>query len=184
MLETLSKRWWLITLRGVLAILFGLAAFIWTGPTIIALALLFGAYMLVDGVLAFVAAISGRGGDRWWLLLLEGIVGVLAGIMAFIWPGLTALVAVFLIAAWALLTGVLEIVAAIRLRKQIEGEWLLIVGGVLSVLLSILLVVMPGAGAAALVWVLGAYAILFGIMLIALSFRVKGLTSRREPLAV
>jgi uncharacterized membrane protein HdeD (DUF308 family) len=184
MLETLSKRWWLIALRGVLAILIGLAAFVWPGPTIIALALLFGAYMLVDGVLALIAAISGRGGDRWWLLLLEGIVGVLAGIMAFIWPGLTALVAVYLIASWALLTGVLEIVAAIRLRKQIEGEWMLVLGGVLSILLSILLIVLPGAGATALVWVLGAYAILFGVMLIALSFRVKGRAPRHEPVAV
>jgi uncharacterized membrane protein HdeD (DUF308 family) len=184
MLETLSRRWWLIALRGVLAILFGLVAFIWPGPTIIALALLFGAYMLVDGVLAFVAAISGRGGDRWWVLMLEGLVGVLAGIAAFIWPGLTALVAVYLIAAWALLTGVLEIAAAIRLRRQIEGEWLLVVGGVLSILLAVLLFVLPGAGATALVWVLGAYAILFGIMLLALSFRVRGHTSRREPVTV
>ncbi len=183
MLETLGKRWWLIALRGVLAILIGLAAFVWPGPTIIALALLFGAYMLVDGVLALIAAISGRGGDRWWVLLLEGIVGVLAGIMAFIWPGLTALVAVYLIASWALLTGVLEIVAAIRLRKQIEGEWMLVFSGVLSILLSILLIALPGAGATALVWVLGAYAILFGVMLIALSFRVKGLAYRHEPVA-
>jgi uncharacterized membrane protein HdeD (DUF308 family) len=174
---TLARYWWAVALRGLLAVLFGLAAFFWPGITLVTLVFLFGAYALVDGVFALVSAF--RADDR-WPLLFEGVVGIAAGVVAFVWPGITALALLYLIAAWAIITGILEIVAAVRLRKVIENEWLLALGGVASIILGVILVVAPGAGALGLVWAIGAYAILFGIALIALGFRLRGLKDRFE----
>jgi uncharacterized membrane protein HdeD (DUF308 family)/sporulation protein YlmC with PRC-barrel domain len=154
--------------------LFGLAAFFLPGITLTVLILLFGAFALVDGVFAIVAAVrTRRRNERWWLLLAEGVLGVLAGIVAFIWPGLTALALLYLVAAWAIITGILEIVAAIRLRQEIVGEWALILSGVLSVIFGVLLAVLPGVGILALLWLIGAYAVAFGVLLIILAFRVR-----------
>ncbi len=136
---------------------------------------LFGAYALVDGILAIVSTF--RSGE-WWPPLLEGTVGITAGVGAFLWPGITALALLYLIAAWAILTGILEIVAAIRLRKVIENEWWLALGDVASVILGVIMVATPEAGALGLVWAIGAYALLFGITLIALGFRLRGLRDR------
>ena len=174
-LPVLSRNWWVLALRGLAAIVFGVLAFAWPGITLTALVLLFGAYMLVDGVFAIVAAVRAAGQQsRWWLLLIEGVLGVLAGIVAFIVPGLTALVLLYLVAAWAIVTGVLEIVGAIRLRQEIEGEWALILGGALSVAFGILLAVLPApAGLLSLLWLIGAYAIAFGVVLIVLAVRVR-----------
>ena len=132
---------------GLVAVLFGVAAFAWPGLTLVVLTLLFGFYALVDGAFALVAAIRGRPrGLPWWALLTEGLLGVGAGILTLAWPGLTALALLYLIAAWAVVTGAFEIAAAVRLRKEIEGEWLLALGGILSVGLGLTLALRPGAG--------------------------------------
>jgi uncharacterized membrane protein HdeD (DUF308 family) len=174
---TLARYWWAVALRGLLAVLFGLAAFLWPGITLVSLVLLFGAYALVDGILAIIAAFRAR---EWWPLLLEGVVGIAAGVVTFLWPGITAIALLYLIAAWAIITGILEIVAAIRLGKVIENEWWLALGGVISVILGVVMVVAPGAGALGLVWAIGAYALLFGATLIALGLRLRGLKDRSE----
>ena len=119
------------------------------------------------------AGASDKREKRWWLFLLQGIAGIIVGIMAFVWPGITALVLLYIIAAWAIVTGICEIVAAVQLRKEIEGEWLLGLGGIASVVFSVLLVAFPGAGALAVVWIIGAYSILFGILLLTLAFRLR-----------
>src|SRR4051794_18320940 len=153
MVMVLARNWWALVLRGLFAVLFGIMAFAWPGITLGALVLLYGAYALVDGIFAIAAALAGRtGGLPWWAMLLEGVAGIAVGIMTFAWPGITAIVLLYLIAAWALVTGVLEIVAAIRLCREIRGEWLLALSGILSVLFGLALVVNPGAGALAVVW--------------------------------
>ena len=174
-LEVLSENWWAIALRGVVGIMTGLLAFLLPLPTLIALVWLFGAYAFLDGLFNLIAVARRRTHSRpWWALVFSGIAGVATGVISFVWPGITALVLVYLVAAWALITGVLEIVAAVRLRKEIQGEWLLALSGVFSVLLGVLLAVAPGPGAIALVWYLGTFAILFGVLLVALSFRLRG----------
>ena len=130
--DSLSRNWWAVSLRGLAGILFGIITFIAPAISLAALVLLFGAYAFADGVLAIVTAIRRRGIDRWWLLLLEGLVGVAAGVLTLLWPGITALALLYVIAAWALVTGAFEIAAAIRLRKVITGEWILALSGILS----------------------------------------------------
>ncbi len=176
MLDKITRNWWLYTLRGVVAILFGILALVWPKETILALVLLFGAYALVDGIFTVVAGIASyRYFERWWAVLLEGVVGILIGVLTFIWPNITALVFLYFIAAWALITGIFEIVAAIQLRRVIKGEWALILSGLLSMILGVLLFVFPSAGAVSVVWLIGIYAILFGITLIILAFRLRSL---------
>ena len=175
-LHVISRNWWLLLLRGVISILFGIAAFAWPGLTVLALALLFGAYALADGVLALIAAVSG-GSDRsapaWWLALV-GVLGIAAGIIAFLWPGKTAFILVVMIGVWAVMIGIFEIIGAIRLRQEIDDEWWLIAAGILAVLFGLAILIAPGAGALALVWLIATYAILAGILMIAFSFRLKG----------
>ena len=179
MLENISRNWWMFAVRGVAAVIFGVLALIWPGQTLQALVLVFGAYALVDGIFAIFAGIAARGTfDRWWAMLLEGVAGVVIGLLTFFWPGITALVLLYFIAAWALITGIFEIVAAIQLRRVITGEWMYILGGLLSIIFGILLFVFPGAGALSLVWLIGIYAIVFGISEIIFAFRLRGL--RRE----
>ena len=176
LLGTLARYWWVLVLRGVLAVLFGIAAWVWPGLTLTVLVAFFGAYALVDGVFAVVAGIASYGENRrWWAELLVGIAGIVAGIMTWVWPGLTTLALLYLIAAWAIATGVFEIAAAIELRRAIENEWLLGLGGLASVLFGLLLIVFPGEGALGLLWLIGAYAVLFGVLLIALGFRLRGM---------
>jgi uncharacterized membrane protein HdeD (DUF308 family) len=186
MFAILTRHWWMVALRGVLAILFGLATFLWPALSLAALVLLFGAYALVDGVFAVVLGIRAHGErERWWALVLEGLAGLAIGVITFIWPAITALALLYLIAFWAIITGGFEIGAAIRLRKLIEGEWLLGISGALSVLFGLLLVVMPGAGALAVLWLIGIYALIFGALLIGLGLRLRGLghIDRASPLA-
>lgn len=179
MLDDLARNWWLILLRGVLAIIFGVLTFVWPGITLIALVLLYGAFAFTDGVLAIAAAIwGGAPAPRWWLALI-GIFGIAAGILTVLWPGITALVLLLFIAGWAIATGVMQIVGAIKLRNEIEGEWLLIASGVLSVAFGVLLAAWPGAGAIAMVLVIGSFAIMYGVLLVAFGLKLRKLADIR-----
>ena len=174
-----SRYWWVIALRGAVAILFGVLAFAWPGVTLSALVLLFGAYAIVDGVAAILVGIKDYGEkERWWATLLGGLVSLGAGIVTFMMPGLTALTLLTLIAIWAVMRGVFEIVAAIRLRKEIKGEWLMALAGALSIAFGLYMIAFPGAGAIAVVWWIGAYAVAIGLMLVMLGFRARGLAHR------
>jgi uncharacterized membrane protein HdeD (DUF308 family) len=175
MLELFSRYWWTLALRGVLAVAFGAIALIWPTITVGVLVLLFGAYALVDGLFALGTALFGgrlAAGRRGWLLL-EGVVGIAAGVVTFAWPAITALALLYLIAAWAIVTGVAEIAAAVLLRRELQGEWLLALGGVVSVLFGLYVAIWPGRGAVAVAWVIGLYAIVFGVALVALGLRLR-----------
>lgn len=172
--DPLAHNWWAIALRGLCGVIFGLVTFFAPGISLAALVLLYGAYAFVDGVFALVSAIrSHRPRERWFFLVLEGIVGVAAGVVTLLWPGITAIALLFVIAAWAVVTGAFEVAAAIRLRKVIEHEWLLALSGVASIALGVFLVLYPGAGALALVLWIGAYALVSGALLIGLAFRLR-----------
>jgi uncharacterized membrane protein HdeD (DUF308 family) len=176
MLDNVTRNWWAFILRGLLAILFGIATWFWPGLTARVLVTLFGAYALVDGVFTIMTGIAARDeNQRWWAQVLRGMAGVILGIAVFVWPGVTALILLYFIAAWALATGVLEIIAAIQLRKLVENEWLLVLGGLASVLFGVLLFVFPGEGALTLLWLISLYAIVFGVLLIALGIRLRSL---------
>jgi uncharacterized membrane protein HdeD (DUF308 family) len=172
--EAFRLNWWLLALRGLVAVLFGVLAFIWPGITLISLVWLFGAFALVNGVLSLVlAAKTPKGYPRLGSLILGGLLGILAGLLTFIMPGISALGLLILIAVWALVTGVLEIIAAIRLRKVITNEWLLILAGIASVAFGVLLLIRPAIGALALIWWIGAWALVSGILLLILAFRMR-----------
>lgn len=166
----------LLLIRGILGILVGVVAFAWPGITIAVLVGIFGVYAVIDGITNLVLGLSRTPTHkRSWAQTLQGIVGVAAGVMTFLWPAVTAFVLVILIGAWALITGVFEIAAAIRLRKEITGEWLLALSGVLSIIFGILVFAFPGAGAVGISWVLGAYALAAGMVLVALGIRLRSL---------
>lgn len=165
----LGRRWWILLVRGIIAVVFGLLAFAWPGLTIIILTALFAAYALVDGIFALFVGLH----SRWWVLAMIGVLGIVAGLVAFLSPGLTALTLLLIIATWAILRGIIEIAAAIQLRKVIANEWALILGGICSVVFGIILFARPAVGALAVIWIIGAYALIIGIFLIILSFRVK-----------
>lgn len=175
-----SRNWWLILLRGLFAIIFGFLTWFQPGISLTALVLLFGAYAFADGAIGAWIAIKGREEhDDWWVLLIWGLLGIGVGILTFLAPSITALILLFYIAIWAITTGVLEIVTAFRLRKEIKGEWLLILGGLISVVFGVFLVAQPGTGVLALLWLIAAYAVFFGILLVALAFRVR--TFNKQP---
>jgi uncharacterized membrane protein HdeD (DUF308 family) len=173
MVHALAKNWWMLLLRGIVAIIFGVLALFWPSLTLLTLIQLYGAFALVDGVLAIIAAIAGGApAPRWWLAIV-GLLGIATGLLMFTMPGLTALVLLYFIAGWAIATGVFQIIGAINLRKEIDNEWYLILGGVVSVLFGVGVMMAPGAGALALLWVIGIYAVFMGVMFIALAFRLK-----------
>jgi uncharacterized membrane protein HdeD (DUF308 family) len=172
MLHTLAKNWWALALRGFVAVLFGVLAFAVPGVTLVTLVLLFGAYALADGLFNVIAFF--RLLEHHWALLIEGLIGILAGILTFVWPAITAIVLLYLIAFWAIFTGIFEIIAGIRLRKAVANEWLLLVMGVLSVLFGALILFAPAVGALAIVLWIGAYALVFGIFLLIFAFRLRG----------
>jgi uncharacterized membrane protein HdeD (DUF308 family) len=172
MLHTLAANWWALALRGLVAVLFGLVTFFIPGMTLAILVLLFGAYALVDGIFNVVAFF--RVASHHWAWLVEGVIGIIAGLVTFAWPAITAIVLLYVIAFWAIFTGIFEIIAGIRLRKVITNEWLLIVMGAVSLLFGLFILFAPAAGALAIVLWIGAYALVFGIFLLALAFRLRG----------
>jgi uncharacterized membrane protein HdeD (DUF308 family) len=171
---TLAHDWWIFLVRGIVAVLFGFLAFIWPQITLFVLVLLFGIFAVVDGLLSLARAFgAGRIGTSWVWPLVGGVLGIAAGVAAFVWPHITALVLLYIIAAWAVVTGICAIIAGITLFQEISNEWLLIVGGVISVLFGLLVFLHPGAGALALVWLIGFYAIVLGVAQIALALRLR-----------
>jgi uncharacterized membrane protein HdeD (DUF308 family) len=173
MSAALAQNWWAIAIRGVLAIIVGVIAFAAPVATMLSLVLLFSAYMLLDGIFAIVAAIrAARQHERWGLLVLEGIIDIATAAIAVLWPGLTILAYVLLVAAWAVITGVLALVAAFRLNLH-HGRWWLVLGGIASLVYGVLLVIAPLIGALVLTWWFGAYALVFGIFLLILAFRLR-----------
>ena len=175
----LSRYWWMTLLRGLVAILFGIMLIAKPGISLVSLVLVFGAYALADGFINVFTAFGGRKEhSSWWILLLAGLAGIAVGLLTFKNPAATALALLFYIAIWAIATGILEIVAAIRLRKEIQGEFWLALAGFISVLFGMFLMVRPGAGALAVRWVIATYAIIFGIIMIALAFKARGFVKR------
>ena len=180
--DTLVRNWWVVLLRGIAGIIFGVLTFLWPQISLLVLVLLFGAFAFADGVLAIISALrGGRANDRWWVLLLQGLAGVVAGLIVLLWPEISALALIYVIGAWALITGGFEIAAAIRLRKVITGEWLLILSGVLSVALGVLLFLFPGPGALALTLLIGAYAFISGVLLSFLAFKLRSWARSHHP---
>lgn len=172
--SALAARWWMLVVRGVAAILFGVLAIVVPEISILSLIILWGAYALVDGVFNLMLAVRrARVGRSWGWLVFEGVVSVGAGVLTFVLPGMTALFLLIVIAVWAVLTGVAEIAAALMLRRHIRGEWLLAASGVLSIAFGVLMMFFPGSGALALAWMVGGYSIVFGALLIALGLRLN-----------
>jgi len=177
LLSALADYWWLLLLRGLAAIAFGILAFLWPGLTLVTLTLVWGAYALADGILALWAALAANGGEtgrRWWLAL-GGVVSILAGLVAFFYTGMTALILLMFIAAWAIVIGVMLIWGAIELRKVLDDAWLIGLNGALAIAFGVLLFAHPGTGALAVVWMIGWFAVVFGILQIALAIRLKRL---------
>lgn len=174
MTVVLAGNWWAWVIRGVLAVLFGILALVFPGATLGALALLFAAYAVVEGIFNSIIALRAPEGEsRWWVLLLEGVVSVAAGFIAFLYPDITVLVFVILLGVWAIITGAFEIAAAIRLRKHIEGEWLLVLSGILSILFGAIFLFVPNVGALTIAVFVGAYALVFGVLLVALGIKLR-----------
>lgn len=173
MIDLLTSKWWVFMVRGLAAVLFGIAALVWPGLSLVALAILFGTYALVDGVFSVAAALSPFGGSRWWALLLEGIVGLTVAFFVYTQPLMSATALVYAIGIWAMLTGVMEIVAGLQLREVISNEWLYIFGGIVSIAFGVVIFRNPAAGALAVVWLIGLYAIVFGLAQVFLSYRMQ-----------
>ncbi len=181
MIHELAHNWGWIALRGALAIVFGVVALAWPASAFAAIVLIFGAYAFVDGVFALVALFRGAGRDRFWVLVLEAVVGIGIGVLTIARPAATALALLYYVGIWAILTGVFELVAAIRLRREITGEFWLGLAGVLSIVFGVLLFAAPGGAALALTIWIGAYAILFGVMLLLLAFRLRRFAEGHTP---
>ena len=179
LLSFVANRWWVVLLRGICAVVFGILSFGWPGLTLLSLVLLYGAYALVDGLLSIACGVAGSAAPRsWWVMITVGLLGVAAGIVTFLYPGITAVVLLVIIAFAAIGRGVCEIAAGIRLRKEIEGEFWLGLAGVASIAFGLILIAKPGLGALAVIWIIGSYAVLFGLLLVALGLRLKGVKDR------
>lgn len=172
MFDILARKWWVVALRGILAILFGIVALVYPGITLVALALVFGAYAFVDGVFAIASAFGHGGREAVWYVL-EGILGIAVGVATFFYPNITAQVLVLLVGLWAILTGIFEVIAGFEL--PISRDWLLALAGVVSIIFGVLIFVNPGSGALAVVWLIGIYALVFGVTLLIFGIRLRGL---------
>ncbi len=175
LLGELTKNWWAFVLQGVLAILFAIGAFFWPGLTLAVLIVFFGAWAFVDGIFSIIAAFKA---ERAWPFVLRGVLGIGVGLVTFFYPALTGFTLLIIIAVWSIIKGVLEISAAIRLREEMEGEWLLILAGAVSIVFGGLIILRPGAGALAVSWIIGFYAAFFGILMIVLGFKLKGVRNK------
>jgi len=177
--DRMTRGWWIVALQGVAAIVFGVLALMWPGITLLSLVILFAAYALVDGVLALVSGFRrGAAGKPDWWRIARGVVGIAAGVVAFVMPGITAYALLILIAAWAIVSGAIELVAAYQLRNVIRGEWLLVLDGIVAIIFGVVLIAFPSAGALAVVWLIGAFAIASGVILLALALRLRGRARR------
>lgn len=172
MLDLLTQKWWAVALRGVLAIVFGIVALAFPGATLVSLALVFGAYAFVDGVFAIVSAFGRRGREAVWYVL-DGILGIAAGVATFFFPGITAQALVYLIGVWAILTGIFEVIAGFEL--PIKRDWLLVLAGIASIVFGVLVFVYPVSGALTIAWLIGAYALVFGVSMLVFGLRLRGL---------
>jgi uncharacterized membrane protein HdeD (DUF308 family) len=176
LIETLKRHWWVPVIRGIAAIVFGIIAFTHPGLAATTLVLFFGAWVLIDGIFRVVGAIGHRASDPdWGWHLVIGLLGIIVGLLTFHAPGITALALVIYVAAWALMIGASEIVLAVRLRREIKGEWFLILMGLISIAFAVLLLWNPIAGAAALIWLIAWYAVIFGVLGIFFGFRLRSL---------
>lgn len=172
MIDILARNWWALALRGVVAIVIGLVAFLWPGITLAALVLLFAAYMLVDGVFAIIAGVRAAAHhERWWPFVIEGILDLAAGAIAALWPGIALLTFIYLAGFWAIFSGVALLAAAMRLRAH--GEWFLVLSGIVSLLWGVVVIFWPIAGEIALAWWIGAYAIIFGVFMLSFALRMR-----------
>jgi uncharacterized membrane protein HdeD (DUF308 family) len=178
LLGEVKRFWWVFLLRGIIAIIFGIAAWVWPSLTIGTLVIVFGIYAIADGILAIWAAITAGEGGRWLPFLLVGLAGIAFGIVSVLWPGLTATALLYLIAAWAIIVGIFQVIAAIQARREIENEWFLILIGIGAVIWGILVSIFPGGGALAIIWTIGIFAIAFGILLIAFGLRLRSWNGR------
>jgi len=177
----IARNWWSLVIRGLVGILFGIITFAWPGITFAALVIVFGAYALLDGVFSLVGAVkAAQAHERWGALVFLGVTGIGAGVVTVLWPTITAFVLVCLIAAWAIVTGVFEIAAAVRLRRYIEGEWLLALAGIASLVFGMLIIIAPLAGALVIALWVGAYALVSGVMLVTLGIKLRS-WGRRQP---
>lgn len=174
LVRPLARNWWVFLVRGLVAIAFGLVALFYPEATLLTFILFYGIFTLIDGVFALVSAVRGKEGmgPRWWLAII-GVLGIVAGLVTYFWPGITALALLTVIGVWALIYGIFEIIGAIRLRKEIDNEWLLLIHGVLAALFGLMVLVRPGAGALALIWLIASFALASGVLLIALAFALK-----------
>ena len=168
-----TNHWWAILVRGIVAILFALLAFFWTGLTLELLVFLLGFYLLLDGIFAVMAGLVSIGYKHWWMLLLEGAISAAAGIAVFTWPGVTVAVLVILIAIWALVSGLIELIAAFTAHWATAGKLVVGLSGVISIILGLLLFIMPDLGIEVMIWIMGFYALVFGVALITFSFQAK-----------
>ena len=174
MINVLRRNWWAIAIRGILALVFGILVFVYPREAVIVLVVLFGAYAAVDGVFAILSAVlAEQAHERWWPFVVEGIVGLAIGALTFFRPGMAAIALYVLIALWAIATGAVEIVAAVRVRQSIANEAMLLVGGIASIVFGILMLVFPTGGAHAILWLIGGYAVVFGLLMLAFALRVR-----------
>jgi uncharacterized membrane protein HdeD (DUF308 family) len=184
LVSALSRNWWAVALRGAFAVLFGILSFAWPEITVVVLVALFGAWALIDGILLLASAWRrAERGQTWWPLLLEGLLGVAAAAVTFLWPDITALALLFVIGAWAIVTGILEIAAAIAMRRVIDNEVWLGLAGIAGILFGVIVLLFPGAGALGIVWLIATYAIVFGVFLLMLGFRLRSYRPPTTPAA-
>jgi uncharacterized membrane protein HdeD (DUF308 family) len=185
MFGLVTRQWWVFAIRGIAAIVFGVATFIWPAVTLAVLVFLFGAYVLVDGVALLVALVRGDADARrhGWAVAIMGVLGIVAGVATFMWPGLTALSLLYLVAFWAITTGAFQIIAAVALRRELDGEFWMALGGLASIVFGVLLVAFPGTGLLSLVWLVGIWSVVFGVSSLGLAYRLHAVDAAPAPAA-